>query len=168
METQEQIKNGDILAWGVDKGPISFLIAALTGGYYTHVGVAWVLRGRVYNIEAFYNGGVRIKALAECDPADVFSTGVDWTPELEDAALERLGRKYHYKTALKIAARLPLKVYDAEICSMFAAHLLRRGGLMIPDKVVYTPQMLVDALVNAGCRKRHVIPKKDGSYILKE
>jgi hypothetical protein len=137
------IKNGDLLAWKNDGSWVSHMVAFLTGGKYTHVGIAWCLHNRPYVLDAYWKGGVRLTALSDQLPVDHIPTRIKWNTHLEDYALSKLGRSYHYLGALMLGFDITPN-YDADVCSIYAADVLRKGGVDIPSKVPLTPQKLVD------------------------
>lgn len=138
------LKSGDLLAWKNDGTWMSHLVQAVTGGEYTHVGLCWILHNRPYVLDAYWKGGVRLRSLEEL-PFDHIPTNISWTNELEDEALSRLGREYHLWSAAMLGFEMAPK-FDAHVCSLYAAAILRKGGLDIPKGIPLTPQRLIDIL----------------------
>lgn len=143
------IKNGDLLAWKNDGSMLGNLVSYVTRGVYTHVGIAWTLHNRAYVIDAYHRGGVRLRYLGDNLPVDIIHTEIKWTKQLEDDALSKLGRSYHYLGAAMLGFDIT-PAYDSEVCSLYAASILRKGGLEIPKdkKIAITPQRLVDILLD--------------------
>lgn len=140
------IKNGDLLAWKNDGTVLGNLVSYMTKGIYTHVGLAWTLHNRAYVLDAYWKGGVRLRYLGDDLPVDIIHTNIKWTKELEDDALSRLGRSYNYVGAAMLGFDITPN-YDSEVCSVYAASILRKGGMDLP-KVALTPQKLVDIIAN--------------------
>lgn len=139
-----KIKNGYLLAWKNDGTFLANMISYMTSGVYTHVGIAWTLHNRAYVLDAYHKGGVRLRYLGDDLPVDIIKTDIKWTNDLEDDALSKLGRSYNYIGAAMLGFNLTPS-YDADVCSLYAASILRKGGVDIP-KVALTPQKLVDII----------------------
>lgn len=139
------IRNGDLLAWKNDGTVLGNLVSYITKGVYTHVGIAWTLHNRAYVLDAFWKGGVRLRALEDNLPVDIIHTKIKWNSEIEDSAMSKLGRSYNYLNAALLGFDITPN-YDSEVCSLYAASTLRKGGINIPrDKTVtLTPQRLVE------------------------
>jgi hypothetical protein len=139
------LANGDLLAWKNDGTLLANAISYWTRGIYTHVGIVWTLHNRAYVLDAYHRGGVRLRYLGDDLPVNLIKTNIKWTKELEDDALSKLGRSYNYLGAAMLGFDITPN-YDSEVCSLYAASILRKGGLNIPkDKsITLTPQKLVD------------------------
>ena len=150
------IHNGDLLAWKNDGTIVGNLVAYMTKGTYTHVGLAWTLHNRAYVLDAFWKGGVRLRYLGDNLPVDIIHTNIKWNKELEDDALSKLGRSYNFAAAAMLGMDITPN-YDSEVCSLYAAAILRKGGISLPrDKsVTLTPQKLVEKI----CDIKNTQPK---------
>lgn len=137
-----RLRNGDLLAWRNDGTFLGNAISFVTKGIYTHVGMVWTLHNRAYVLDAYFKGGVRLRYLGDNLPVDVIHTNIKWSSKLEDEALSKLGRSYHYLGAAMLGFDITPN-YDAEVCSLYAASILRKGGLDVP-KIPLNPQKLVD------------------------
>jgi len=139
------VKPGDLLAWRNDGSILGNAISYWTRGIYTHVGIVWTLHNRPYVIDAYFKGGVRLRYLGDNLPVDIVHTNIKWTKELEDDALSKLGRSYHYLGAAMLGLDITPN-YDSEVCSLYAASILTKGGIDIPKckSVTLTPQKLVE------------------------
>ncbi len=87
--------SGDLLALAYGRF-VSRLIRTWTGGSYSHVGVAWRYRDRVFVLAAREGRGVGLDALSTQLPAYWLRTGLLWSDETERLALEGLGLPYSY------------------------------------------------------------------------
>ena len=145
--TSNNISNGDLLAWKNDGTVLGNVISYWTKGIYTHVGIAWTLHNRAYVLDAYHRGGVRLRYLGDNLPVDIIKTNIKWTKEIEDYALSKLGRSYNYLGAAMLGFDISPN-YDAEVCSLYAASILKKGGIDISKdkKICITPQKLVDKI----------------------
>lgn len=157
---RESIRSGDLLAWRSDS-LLSLFIRMVSAGSWSHVGVAWWFRGRLFVMEAREGVGVGFRAVSETLPFDHIPTGADWTDAAEDYGISVFGRKYSYVDAAR--AGLGIKFAGkGKICSEFAVDLLRRtrhpfrliGPKGWPDPV--TPSDLVGHFLDQGATLRSV------------
>ena len=137
------IKDGDLLAWRNDGSMLGNLVSYVTKGVYTHVGIAWSIHNRAYVIDAFWKGGVRLRYLGDNLPVDIIHTNVKWTEEIGDFAFSKMGRSYNYVGAAMLGLDITPN-YDSEVCSLYAASILKMGGVLPKGKGCLTPQKLVD------------------------
>jgi hypothetical protein len=99
-EYRSNIKSGDILAWSYTKFNWTWydfkimLVRLATRSKYTHVGIAWIVGGRVFILEAV-STGVRIFPLSK-DVPFMHLTWKELTNEQLEFALEKVGEKYSY------------------------------------------------------------------------
>ena len=154
-EARPLIASGDLLAFSNPRF-VSRLIRSWTGGSYSHVGIAWRYRDRLFVLAAKEGGyGVCLLALSEQLPVYWLKTGVVWTDEVEDLATRRLGKPYSYEDCALVAlGRQPR--HDDEVCSVYAATVLKTAGLELPLPS-YTPAALVAAALELGAEMRLVI-----------
>ena len=155
-EARPLIASGDLLAF-TNSRLISRLIRTWTGGSYSHVGIAWRYRDRVFVLAAKEGGyGVCLVALSEQLPIYWIRTGAAWTDAVEDLATQRLGKPYSYADCALVAlGRKPH--HDDEVCSVYAATVLKAAGLDLPLPS-YTPSALVAAALERGAEMRLVLP----------
>ncbi len=101
-EVRPQIASGDLLAFANGRF-VSRLIRSWTGGSYSHVGVAWRYRDRVFVLAAREGRGVGLDALSTQLPAYWLRTSLLWSDETERLALEGLGLPYSYLDCARVA-----------------------------------------------------------------
>ena len=155
-EARPLIASGDLLAFSNPRF-VSRLIRSWTGGSYSHVGVAWRYRDRLFALAAKEGGyGVCLLALSEQLPAYWLKTGATWTDEVEDLATRRLGKPYSYEDCALVALGRPPR-HDDRVCSVYAATVLKAAGLALPLPS-YTPAALVAAALECGATMRLVLP----------
>lgn len=154
-EARPLIASGDLLAFRNDR-IVSEMIRHWTGGSYSHVGIAWRYRERVFVLAAKEGIGVCCLALSRLGPCAWLRTGVAWTDEVDTLATDRLGLPYSYADCALVAlGRRPH--HDDEVCSVYAATILQAAGLALPQPS-YTPSALVEAVIDAGAEMRAVLP----------
>lgn len=150
------IASGDLIAFTAD-GFVSRLIRHWCGGSWSHVGIAWRYGDRVFVLAAKEGGyGVCLLALSNLTPFAWIKTGAAWTPGVERLALERLGLPYSYTDCARVALGRAT-VRDDDVCSVYAATILKAAGSTLPLPS-YTPSALVDAVMVAGAEMREVEP----------
>lgn len=93
------IQSGDVFAWR-GRNFWSRLIRSWTGSSWSHVGIAWVVGGRVLVLEARFHGGVRCVPLSKLLPCD-WITGQGLTDEQLTRALDELGGGYSTIDAIR-------------------------------------------------------------------
>ncbi len=149
------IASGDLLAFANPRF-VSRLIRSWTGGSYSHVGIAWRYRDRVLVLAAREGRGVGLDALSTQVPAYWLRTGASWSADVEGLALDRLGLPYSYTDCARVALGWAT-VHPDEVCSVYAAMILRAAGveLQMPS---YTPSSLVTALLGRGADMRMILP----------
>lgn len=104
-DIRDKIKSGDVLFWSntsitcfsdlIDR----FIMFATNSKYY-HVGVAWVVGGRVLVIESVITG-VRIYPLSNELPVDIAFMPDYWNNAIEEFVLSHVGDKYSVVDAVK-------------------------------------------------------------------
>ena len=157
---RESIRSGDLLAWR-SKSLLSLVIRMVSAGSWSHVGVAWWFKDRLFVMEAREGVGVGFRAVSETLPFDHIATGADWSDEAETYGISVFGRKYSYADAAR--AGLGVKFSgEGKICSEFAVDLLRRTGNAFllsgrkgwPNPV--TPSELVEHFLDRGATLRSI------------
>ena len=142
-----KIRSGDLLAWSGNRA-VSRFIRGWTGATYSHVGIAWVVGGRVFVIEAKEFRGVDVRLLSSTLPCYWIPTGVEWTDSIEEEVLSHLNAKYSYMDALRAGFGFAPK-YVGWQCAEFAAYVLNFAGFQI-DLRFDTPAELVAVAMRAG------------------
>ncbi|SNY90087.1 hypothetical protein SAMN04515647_0229 [Cohaesibacter sp. ES.047] len=150
-----QIRSGDLIAFR-GKGPVSWLIRHVTGGFHTHVGVAWWFRGRLFILEAREGIGVTLRAACAALPFDWIRLSVDWSASVEDFAFSQLGKPYSYIDALGAGLGFPMTA-EGYICSEYAAEIFWRSDLDFDLKSsAITPTALVEYWIEQGASLNHI------------
>lgn len=146
---RENIKSGDVLAW-THKGIKSwtdfevFVVRLMQRSEYSHVGVAWVFGGRVFILEAV-GSGIRIMPLSKEVPCFHLDTKVEWTPEVEEYALSKIGEKYSKWEAIR-GFFGKAKDDNKWQCAEYTKKILSKAGIDLDCRA--TPSGVVDALLS--------------------
>jgi hypothetical protein len=144
---REKIKSGDLLAWS-HRGWRSWydikisLVRMFTASEHAHIGVAWVVGGRVLVLEAV-TPKVRIYPLSNMSSFCWIPGFISWSDEIENTALSYVGHEYSQWEALNAFFKRsphPSKMQ----CAKYAAILSR----ITPNNI--TPSQLVQAALEQG------------------
>jgi len=144
-EYRDQIKSGDLLAWST-KGVHSFMtlvtnfIRIVTQSEYEHVGVAWVVGGRVMVIEAVFPN-VRVRPLSNRESFYTVPMDIEWDPVKEEFLLGKVGASYSIWKALT-AVFVKLPVNQDWQCAQLAREFYLSSGVNLGD--VCTPASIVE------------------------
>lgn len=132
------LESGDLALYTTTSGLGGALVQLGTHSKYNHVGVIWVISGRVFLLEATLTSGVRMIPLSRQLPDVIVKMGVTWTNPAEEHALEHILEPYSIMDALR--AWLHKKFSSSGwICTEYAASILQKCGFNFPDTIV-TPQ----------------------------
>lgn len=144
---RKTIQSGDLIAWR-GESLVGRFIRAWTQSEWSHVGVAWVVGGRVFILEAREFRGVGMRPLSSALPADLFVTHQEWTEESEQYALAQMNKPYSYLDAFRAGLGLKMQSMGLQ-CAEYARHVLNKMHLPIPD-TVNTPAGLVRWIHTGG------------------
>lgn len=150
-EARRNIKSGDLLAWS-HRGWNSLYdvqiqaIRVFTQSEYCHVGLAWVIGGRVFVLEAV-TPKIRIYPLSKLGEFYWLPLGAQWRPETEEFALSKVGEVYSKWQAVKSYFK-PLRIDNKWQCAEYARQVLLRNGVDLGEKV--TPSAIVKAAQEYG------------------
>jgi len=156
---RDQIKSGDVLAW-THKGWKTWhdikiqLVRFFTQSEYSHVGIAWVVAGRVFVIESVIPY-IRIVPLSTNLPVYWIPVEKDWNKEAEEYAMKLVGVG-NYSQLEAIAAGLGLDTPESNgnwQCAKFVKAVLKRAGLeftgpdtpsdVVEDACTLSPMLLL-------------------------
>jgi hypothetical protein len=139
------IKSGDILAWS-HKGWGSWrdfkiqMVRFFTQSEYSHVGIAWVVGGRVFVLEAV-QPLVRIYPLSRTGDFYWIPMQLNWSEEVEEEALANVGDKYSQWEAIVAFFTVP-GINNKWECAEYVAHIVTKAGVDLGDKL--TPTCIVE------------------------
>lgn len=151
-DVRSDIKSGDILAW-THRGFGSWYaikiqaVRFFTRSEYSHVGVAWVVGGRVLVIEAV-TPLARIFPLSKLGDFYRLTPEINWTTEVETFALSHVGQKYSQWQAVKAFFGLTSEADGLAQCAELVRGILRASG--DPADVDATPSEVVNYLLENG------------------
>lgn len=149
-DARPQIRSGDLLAW-THTGWRSWrdikmqIVRLLTRSEYSHVGVAWVVGGRVFVLEAV-QPLVRIYPLSKLGDFYHLPMNATWTQQIEEFALARVGEPYSQAECVRAFFGWSLRNGEWE-CAEYAMSVLAEAGLFLgltatPSAVVNRAQRL--------------------------
>ena len=147
------IKSGDLFAWRKTT-PFAQLIRHWTGSSYSHVGIAWTFRNRVFILQDKEKQGINLVALSDNLPCDWIPTNANWTDEVETEAMRHLGQSYSMLNCILAGLNIP-PVGVNRICSEYAYKILQLAGV-VKYEFALTPSQLVDLLLDLGKPLREV------------
>lgn len=112
-EYRDRIKSGDLLVWGTNQIKNArdlqlSVVRFFTRSEYDHVGIAWVVGGRVFVIEAT-PPRVRIFPLSKLTPFYHVPMNIEWTHSMEERLLENVGDEYSVLQAIESYFTTPKK-----------------------------------------------------------
>jgi len=145
-QDRASIRSGDLLAWR-GTGLIGRLVRHWTGESWSHVGIAWVVGGRVLVLEAREGRGVVASPLSRRLDCYHLPTGSAWDEPMQARALEALGGRYSLLDAIRAGfGRRPVGV--GWQCAEYAAHVL---GLSYRVRG-FTPGDIVEGAISLAWR----------------
>lgn len=150
-EARPRIKSGDLLAfshgdWRSWNGIKVNLVRVFTRSTYSHVGVAWVVAGRVFVLEAV-KPKVRIYPLSLSGDFYLLPSNAPWNPGTEEFALIHIGVDYSELVAMQ-AFFGPLKSGNLQECAAYAREVLKCDGIDLGSRS--TPDAVVQAALERG------------------
>lgn len=146
------IKSGDLLAfshgsWLSLGGIETNLVRICTRSTYSHVGVAWVVAGRVFVLEAV-KPKIRIFPLSQSGGFYLIGLDAPWKPETETFALSCVGKLYSNLAAIDGFLNR-LTPHSVQQCAAYVMEVLCRDGIAVGTRT--TPDSIVQkALENGG------------------
>lgn len=152
-EARSAIRSGDCLAWTHRSWRSWYdikvqLVRFFTQSEYSHVGVAYVLPGRVFVLEAV-SSGIRMFPLSKLLPFYWMPTAAEWSMEAEEYALDQLGEPYSEWLAVQSALNREDKADESVWqCAKYARAVLKRLGFYLPG--LATPSAVVRDLQALG------------------
>ena len=155
QDIRDTIRSGDLVAfshgswksWNDIK--VNF-VRMFTRSTYSHVGIAWVVAGRVLVLEAV-KPKTRIFPLSLEGDFYLLPTGAKWGRTTEEFALDHIGVDYSEITAME-AFFHPLEFGNVKECAAFVREVMLRDGIDLgnrstPDAVVKAAQELGAILI---------------------
>ena len=161
-EQRPKIKSGDILAWS-HRGWRNWhdikvqMVRMFTQSEYSHVGVAWVVGGRVFVIEAVMPIA-RIFPLSKLGSFYHVPMEANWSEVAEEYALSHVGDEYSQLQAIKAYFK-SLGNDNTSECAALVISVLSRDGIFLNCKA--TPSAVILAAQEGG--KQLLYVRNDGN-----
>ena len=145
------IRSGDLISqshgdWTTWRGIKINLIRMVRRTTYSHVGVAWVIGGRVLILEAV-KPRLRIYPMSRIGDFYLLPLQAQWSQAAEAVALKNVGAEYSELVAMQ-AAFGPLDTGEVRQCAAYALAVLRAGGIDLGNAAI--PDALVLAAMQRG------------------
>ncbi|MGJ3501130.1 hypothetical protein [Piscirickettsia salmonis] len=143
------LSSGDVIAYR-GNSIISSIVRWWTESPYSHIGVIWKIKDQLFFVEALIFKGVRIIPIEKL-PADyeVIKTQVTLLGEAEAFILQHLADDYSLIDAIRAGLGLKQNNSKGWQCAEFAAQILKRCGLRLPERENLTPIELI-TLIKQG------------------
>ncbi len=150
-DARPQIKSGDVLAWTDTSWEHleAQLVRMFTRSEYTHVGIAWVIGGRVFILEAV-SPKIRIFPLSKEVPFFWIPMKDYWNDEVEEYALSLVGNKYSRLEAIRaFFKKVVVGQNDEWQCAEYVSSILKKGGVVDVEPI---PAEIVQKLQKMDCQ----------------
>ena len=150
-DARPMIKSGDLLAW-THRGWKTWhdfkvqMVRMFTRSEYSHVGVAWVVGGRVFALEAVMPLS-RIYPLSKLGDFYLIPSDASWKPSTEQYALDHIGKEYSQLAAMAA----PFKAAEkdrVDQCAAYTIQVLAQDGINLGYRAV--PALVVGAALRRG------------------
>lgn len=145
-----KIRSGDLLAWSHERWGSWYdfkvqMVRMFTRSEYCHVGLAWVIGGRVFALEAV-QPMVRTFPLRKLAPFYWIPLGARWAAATEEFALERVGDPYSEAQAVLAGlGRLKIGADRIQQCAEYVLAVLHTDGVGLDLRTRATPSGVVRA-----------------------
>ena len=146
-EVRDSIKTGDILLWQ-GSSIYARIIRLWTGSSYTHVGMAWVVGGRILILQADPGTGVEVAPVSGNLPMVWVSRPKELSSEALCTALDRLKEPYSMLNAIRAGFGLRPRKRGYQ-CVQFITTVLKADGEYL-DPPSLTPGDFVTCLLDKG------------------
>lgn len=146
-EARGKIKSGDILAWTHKSWKSWYdikiqMIRIFTRSEYCHVGVAWVIAGRVFVLEAV-TPLIRIYPLSKELPFYWIPTEIDWNKDAEEFAMNCVGDPYsQFEAILASINGLDIGQNQKWQCAEYLIQIYKKAGIDL--KCLATPSGVIE------------------------
>ena len=145
------IRSGDLIAqsggvWTSWHGIKVNIVRMFTRSTYSHVGIAWVVGGRVFILEAV-TPKLRIYPMSKIGEFYLLPMYANWADTTEHLALENVGVNYSERVAVKAFFK-PLQEDDVRQCAAYVLAVLRADGIKLGNRA--TPDAVVLAAMRRG------------------
>jgi hypothetical protein len=144
-----RIRSGDLLAWSkgsdnIFSKTLVALVKFVTRSKYGHVGIAWILGGRLVVVDASIPR-VRMIAIRDLDEFYHIPLKIRWNRQREAALMEHVGQPYSIMDCLRAFLGRVTEDDDHWQCAELCTDFYTKAGFELQD--TYTPAKLVNAFV---------------------
>ena len=151
LTARPTIRSGDLIAqshgsWTSWHGIKVNLVRMFTRSTYSHVGLAWVVGGRVFMLEAV-KPKLRIYPMSKIGDFYLLPLNAVWSVKAERLALEEVGVDYSEAVAIR-AFFSQLRDEDVRQCAAYVLAVLRADGIKLGNRA--TPDAVVLAAMRRG------------------
>lgn len=151
QKSRPLIRSGDLIgqsggSWKTWAGIKVNMVRIFTRSTYSHVGIAWVVGGRVFMLEAV-KPRLRIYPMSKIGDFYWLPMEARWGANAEHAALENVGVEYSELVALK-AFFGPLEEGNVQQCAAYALTVFRADAIDLGNRA--TPDSVVLAAMRRG------------------
>ena len=159
-EARDSIRSGDLISqshgdWTTWRGFKVNLVRIFTRSTYSHVGIAWVVGGRVLILEAV-KPELRIYPMSRIGDFYLLPLQAQWSDFAEATALKNIGVDYSEIVAMQ-AFFGPLPEGEIRQCAAYALSVLRADGIDLGNRA--TPDAVVLAAMQRGAICTFIIQK---------
>lgn len=149
MHHRQAIKSGDLLIWKKSKKSLISnwtieLIRFFTRSDFAHVGIAWVMDGRVFVVEAT-QPVVRLTIVKDNDEFYHAPMVIEWSDTSEEYLIDKIGLKYSVFDAIRAFLGKTLDNDRRYQCAELANEFYKTHGIELGD--AFTPSKLVEAVL---------------------
>lgn len=159
-EVRPTIKSGELLAWS-HRGWKTWhciqiqMVRFFTQSEYSHVGIAWVVGGRVLVLEAV-QPKVRIYPLSSLGDFYLLRGFIPWSNDIEEIALSQVGKEYSKIEA--IASFFNKSINTKWQCAKYVQHIAECAGRKLFGRA--TPSSVVQNALMSGCEIEYIENKE--------
>ena len=145
------IQSGQLVAqshgdWTTWRGLKVNMVRIFTRSTYSHIGIAWVIGGRVFILEAV-KPKLRIYPMSKIGDFYLLPLHAHWCEAAENMALKNIGVDYSEIVAMQ-AFFGPLRDGEVRQCAAYALAVLRADGVDLGNRA--TPDAVVLAAMQRG------------------
>lgn len=130
-DIRDTLKSGDLVFYSSHNGIGDKIIKWWSHSEYSHIGVIWVVAGRVFLLEASAFGGVRLVPLSRRLPDLIVRMDLEWNDQAEEQAMEHMMEPYSFLDAI-LAGFRERYVASGWICTEYVASILDKCGYNFP------------------------------------
>jgi hypothetical protein len=150
-EARELIRSGDLLAFTHRSWKSWYdikiqLVRIFTRSEYSHVGLAWVVGGRVFILEAV-SPLVRIYPLSVSGDFYLFPMKANWNSAAEEYALSKVGYAYSQVAAV-MALFNEVEEDQTNECAAYVISVFKRLNIDLGKRAI--PSSVVQEALNLG------------------